>query len=240
MPTRRWLDATRGAGEDLPHALAGDGLAGGHDGECTRACDAECVHRFSEQVLTQHRAEHRLAIAAPSEGRASRTLEMEIVSAPCRIDQLTEQHRAAITETRRVSTELVAGVRLGQRARTAGNGGAHQRSDALRRAQAGGIEPERVGEVVVEHDERRLGHVGRHPLDVQPFELLGERVLKDEKGRGGKAHDDSVETSVIRSDGRMPGFIGAPVRAGTRRVPRRMRAGRGRRRRGRWSIPRSA
>ena len=72
---------------------------------------------------------------------------------PCGIDDLAEQHGAAVAESRRELAELVAGVGLRHRRRAGGHGRAREHGDALGAAQRLGVEPELAGQLLVERDE---------------------------------------------------------------------------------------
>ena len=156
--------ARQGAG------LAQDRLAGGDDGQRARGRDAQGVHRLADDRLTQHRAEHGLAVAAARERRPARALQVEVATPPRDVDELAEQQRAAVAQPRGVAAELVAGVGHRDRHRTRGNGAAREHVEIEGDAQ---LRRERL---VVQH-ELRLRRRHGLPRHTQPFELVGECVL---------------------------------------------------------------
>src|SRR5699024_1333870 len=84
-----------------------DVLAGGHRRERPGGRNAQGVHRFTHQVLPQHRSQYRLAVATPGERRAPRPLEGDVAAAAVNVGDLTQQNRAAVTEHRVELAELV-------------------------------------------------------------------------------------------------------------------------------------
>ena len=86
-----------------------------HGGERSGGGHAERSHGLANDVFAEHRAEGRFAIAAAREWRPARTLQLQIAARTVHVDDFAEQQRPAVTELRRESTELVAGVGLRQR-----------------------------------------------------------------------------------------------------------------------------
>ena len=76
------------------------------------------MHRLADHVLAQHRPNSSLAVAAASEWRAARTFEMQIANTTIGCGEFAQQQRASVAESRRVVTELMAGIRLRNRTRT--------------------------------------------------------------------------------------------------------------------------
>ena len=83
------------------HRLAHDGLPRRDDGERPGGGDPERVHRLTDHVLAQHRADDRLAVAAACERRPPRALQVQVATTTVRIEDLAEQQRAAVAEARR-------------------------------------------------------------------------------------------------------------------------------------------
>ena len=95
-----------GAGQ---HRVAGDLLAGGHDGEGAGGGDAERVHRLAHQVLAQHRPDGRLAVAATGERRAPGALEVQV--APPAVRRRRPRRAAAPARRRGAATSRRTGAR---------------------------------------------------------------------------------------------------------------------------------
>ena len=93
-------------------------LACGHNSERSSCGDTQRMHRLADHVLAQHRPNSSLAVAAASEWRAARTFEMQIANTTIWCGEFAQQQRASVAESRRVVTELMAGIRLRNRART--------------------------------------------------------------------------------------------------------------------------
>ena len=94
-------------------------------------------------------------VAAPSERRAPRALEVHIDPAAIGCDVLAEQQCPTVAEARRVVAELVAGVRHGAWLRAVRYVEAEQLSHAGLTAQRGGVESEFFREVVVQGEQAR-------------------------------------------------------------------------------------
>ena len=112
--------------------LAHDLFARGHRGECPGRGNPKRGHGFADDVLAEHRAERRFAIAAAREVRAPGALQLQVVPCAVGVDDLAEQDGAAVAELGRESTELVASVGLCNRLGALGNRIARKRRDALR------------------------------------------------------------------------------------------------------------
>jgi hypothetical protein len=149
----------------LGDALArGDPLPRGEHGESAGGRDAAGVEPGTDHGLAQHRSQRRLPVAAAGEGSAAGALEVEVAAAPVGIDEVTEEHGAAVAEHGVRPAELVPGVGL--------SGGAldlpGEQDDPLGAAQVVRVEAELAGELLVEVDElgrgRRLGAPGDREL----------------------------------------------------------------------------
>jgi hypothetical protein len=205
-------------GEDRSRqqGLAAHGAPGRHDGERAGRRDAEGVHRLADDVLAQHRPDHRQPVAAAGERRAPRPLEMQVAQAATGIDELAEQERPPVTEPRGVPAELVPGVGLRHRRRTAGDGVADEQPHALGAAQRDRVEAELGGKPVVEHQQPRVRRLVGLPRDRQLRQLTGEAVAEGD-GRGGcEAHpshgtdDPSAPGSRAGPSGRRARQAGIP------------------------------
>jgi hypothetical protein len=164
------------------HGLAVHGLAGGDDGERTRRRDAERVHGLAHQGFAQHRPDGRLAVAAAGEGRPPRALESDVEAPALAIEDLAEQHGAAIAELRREASELVAGVGLGDRLRAFRHGVAGEQGGAGVAGERVGVESHRLGERAVEEEPARTRHGGRLPRHREAVELAGVGGVEGDHG----------------------------------------------------------
>ena len=120
----------------------------------------------------------RFAIAATREWRPARALQLQIAARTVHVDDFAEQQRPAVTELRRESTELVAGVGLRPRLGPFGQGIPRQCRNALGRLQPLGVERELGREPAVETNERRLGNEYRVLPGEEPFRQPGVGVVK--------------------------------------------------------------
>ena len=96
-------DMARGdAGQDGARQgfLAQHLLAGGDGGERPRRRHAERRHRLADDVLAQHRAERRPAVAAAREGRRARALELDVAALAVAVDR---PRRAGSRDRRRAA-----------------------------------------------------------------------------------------------------------------------------------------
>src|SRR4051794_1733653 len=82
-----------------------------HDGKTPGSGDSQSVHRFTDDILPEHRPQCCLTIAAPGVGSPPRALELNVYPLPRRQNMLAQQDSAAITQHREVA-ELVARVGL--------------------------------------------------------------------------------------------------------------------------------
>ncbi len=165
------------------HGLANDPVARRDDGETTSGRNPQRMHRFTHQVLAQHRTEHREPVAAASEGGAPRPLQVQVASRAVGGEHLAEQQRPAVTEPRGVPAELMAGVCLGDGLRPGGHRVADEHIDSLGRSQGVGRQPEFDGEGVVQHDQVGFRGPSRRPFLVQAVEVADERVVEGEIDR---------------------------------------------------------
>ena len=170
------------------HGLPDDRAPRGHHGEGTRRRDAERVHRLADDVLAQHRPDRGQTVTAAGERRAPRALEVQVARAAVGVGELTEQECAAVAETRDVPAELVPGVGLGHRRRTAGDDGSDEEAQSVGAAQHGGIQAELGGQRLVEDEQLRVGSLLGRPGDRHLRELAGEPVVQGDGSRRRDAH----------------------------------------------------
>ena len=116
--------------------LAHDPFAGGNSGQRPRGGNSQRGHGFADNVFAEHRAEGGFAIAAARERRAPGALQLQIVTRAIRADDFTEKEGAAVAELGYESTELVAGIGLGNRLGALGNRVAREHRDSV-----GGLQP---------------------------------------------------------------------------------------------------
>jgi hypothetical protein len=192
--TRRDPREHRAGQHRLPHHV----LAGGHDGQRPRGRDAQGVHRLTDDVLTQHRADGGLAIAASRKRRAPRTLQVQIAPASVDVEHLAEQERPAVAEARREPAELVARIGLRHRRRALGHGAAGEDGDAVRCPQRLGVEAQVSGEPFVERQQPGCGHRRRLPRLVQALEVSDVGVVECEQRACGDGHRVSLTTPLSR------------------------------------------
>ena len=112
-----------GAGQ---HRFPLDRTSGAHHRERARRRNAQRVHRLADDVFAQHRSHRGQAVATACERRAARPLEMDVADAPVVVDELAEQQCPSVAQPRDEATELMPGVGLGYRGRTAGYSGCPQ------------------------------------------------------------------------------------------------------------------
>jgi Cys-tRNA synthase (O-phospho-L-seryl-tRNA:Cys-tRNA synthase) len=71
--------------------LAKDGLACDNCGNRPSRWDTQRVHRFADQVFTQHGPECCPAVAGARKGRGTRTFELNVTTTSVAIDHLAEE-----------------------------------------------------------------------------------------------------------------------------------------------------
>ena len=163
------------------HAFAHDALAGGHNSKRTCGGDAQCVHRLADDVLAQHRSDGGLAVATSCERRAARPLQVQVSSPAVRVDDLADQQRPSIAESRRVTTELVPRVRLRHGPGTVRNLVADQHRNTARGAQRVSVEAQFVSKLLVQYQQVRRRRGRSLPRLVQTLQLIDKRVLEGER-----------------------------------------------------------
>ena len=112
--------------------LAHNFLPGCNGGERAGGGNPKSGHGFAHNVFPEDRTEGGFAIAATGESRASRSLQLQIVTCAVSADHFTEQKGAAVAELRRESAELMASIGLCNRLGTLGNRIARKHRDAVR------------------------------------------------------------------------------------------------------------
>jgi hypothetical protein len=123
---------------------------------------------------------------------------------------VAEEQRTAVSESRRVAAELVAGVRLCDGVGIGGQGVADQRAHAVDSLEVRGVQTELRCQRLVEHQQLGRGDVLGLPADGHLRKLTGKAVPEGEGGSWCESH--TVENT---------NHVAAEVWAQT--FPRRMR-----------------
>ena len=174
------------AGEGL---LAEDRFAGGGDGEAPRRGDAEGMHRLTDEHLAEHRPQRRSAVTAARVAGAPRPLQLEVVAGAVGGEVFAEEDGAAVAEVREMAV-LVAGIGLGDRVGSGGEGVAGKHGGAVGLGQARGVEAERRGERGIEIGQAGAPHRHRSGAGEQPRREPRVGVVEAPAGgidRGGHA-----------------------------------------------------
>ena len=204
VPTRRWLAATRQSTAPGSGPLPQHPLARGHDGERPRRRDPEAVHRLADQVLPQHRAHRRLAVAAAGERRAARPLEVHVAAAARHVDHLAEQQRPAVAEARHVPAELVAGVGLRHRRDPVRQPVPDQQRHARRLPQRGGVDAQLGGQLLVEHQQLRRRNRRGRPRHRQARHRAGVGVVELEQRPARRSLLEATDLAHLDSPRMLP------------------------------------
>ena len=153
------------------HPLAIDALARGGGGQGAGRGDAKRAHRLAHQVFAQDRAKPRLAIAAARKGRGARPFQMDVKTPPGWVQHLAQQKRAAIAQLRGKAAELMPGIGHGQPCRPFGQARAGQHGHAIGRLQEIHVQPQRLRQRQVQHDQRRIGRSRAGHGQIKPLQL---------------------------------------------------------------------
>ena len=196
-------------------ALAVHRFAGGHDCQTARCGNAERVHRFTDDVLSEHGAEGGAAISATRIRRPSRAFELHVESAAIWRDLLAEQDGASVAQRREV-TELVTGVRLRQRARARRHLVAGEERGTAVVSERIGVQPQGLGQRRVQYDDIRCSYgSGRH---VRMKELWERRIgVLQMPASYLRRTMDGIRRSEWTAHGRAGAVIRLGVRADCRR-----------------------
>ncbi len=146
------------------------------------------MHRLADDVLAQHRPHRRQAVAAASERRRARTLQVDVAEPAVGVGELTQQQRAAVAQLRDVAAELVAGIRLGDGRCAVGNVVADQEAQSVGALQPGRIEAQLAGQRYVERQQPRVGKGLGLPTDGHLGQIAREAVLQSNGGIRCDAH----------------------------------------------------
>src|SRR5262245_37293091 len=165
--------------------LAKDELAREDRGKCTGRRNAKCVHRFADQVFTQHRSKCRQAVAGARKGSASRAFELNVTTKAVAVDYLAQKQRPPVAELGHEAAELVAGVRLRQWRRSLGSLIARKDPRAFLGIESVGIQTHFLSQFTVEFYHRGLRHLPGLPRYVKALEFTCIRVIENES-RGGR------------------------------------------------------
>ena len=136
------------------------------------------MHRLADHVLAQHRSDRREAVAAARERGAPRALEVDIAGLPRGVDELAEQKRAPVAQSRYEAAELMPGIGLRDRSSTARHQISDQETETLRTPQPIRVETQFCGQRFVEHKQLRGGRRIGLPTDRHLRQLTGEAVLQ--------------------------------------------------------------
>jgi hypothetical protein len=96
------------------------------------------------------RPERRASVAPPGKRRRARPLELDVAAHAVAIDHLAEKNGTSVTELSYESPELVAGISHGERLASLGHPVARENLHTLRGGKHSGIEPEMIGEFLVQ------------------------------------------------------------------------------------------
>ena len=189
VPTRMWLAATRVKTAPGSAPLAKDGLARDDCGKRPGRRDTKRVHRFADQVFTQHGPERCPAVAGARKGSGTRAFELNVTTTSVAVDHLAQEQRPPVAKLGHEAAELVAGVRLGQRRRSLGCLIAGKDPRAFLGIESAGIQSQFFSQFTVELNQPRLRHLRRLPGYVEALkfarigivegEACGGRVVRD-------------------------------------------------------------
>src|SRR5438445_11269590 len=87
--------------------LAIDGLACEDRGKRPGRRDTERVHRFPDQVFTQHGPECGPAVASAGKGSGTRAFELNVTTTALTVDHLTQEQRPPVAKLGHEAAELV-------------------------------------------------------------------------------------------------------------------------------------
>jgi hypothetical protein len=146
----------------------------------------ERVHRFAQDVLAQHRAHRRLAIAAARKRRPAGALELNIAALPVRVDHFAEQQRPPVAQLRHEVAKLVAGVGLCQGLRARRGVVAGENLGADRRIERRGVQPQLLGQRVIQLDQAGRRRRRRRGRGIEARQFAGVRVIEAEAEFTGK------------------------------------------------------
>ena len=146
------------------------------------------MHALTDDVLAQHGTDRRQTVSAARERRTARALEVQVANAAVREPHLTDEERTPVAESRGVCTELVSGVRLGDRDDPVWQCVADQQTFAVGTPQVRRIEAELSGEWVVKHQQFGGGSGLGLPGDGHFRQLPGKAVSQVESGSWCETH----------------------------------------------------
>ena len=146
------------------------------------------MHRLTDQVLAQHRADRGLAVTAARERRATRALQVQVATASVDVEHLTQQERPPVAEAGRIAAELVAGVGLRHRRRSVGRRVADEERHPVGCSQRIGIHTQLGRQLLVERQQPGRGRDRRLPRLVQTAQVANEGVVELEQGSDRDAH----------------------------------------------------
>ncbi len=169
--------------------LAKDGLACEDCGQRPGRRDTKRVHRFADQVFTQHGPECCPAVAIARKRSGTRAFELNITTTSVAVDHFAQEQRPPVAELRREAAELVARVRLGQRHRSLGWLIAGKDPRAFVGIESTGIQPQFFSQLTVELDQPRPRHLRRLPGHVEALKFARIGIVEGESRGCGVVRD---------------------------------------------------
>ena len=146
------------------------------------------MHRLTDHVLAQHRADGCLPVTTSRERRATRALQVQVVTASVDVQHLAEQERPAIAEAWREPTELMACVGLRHRRSPVRRGVANENGDTVRCSQRIDIDTQLCGQLLVERQQPGRRCRCRLPWLVQAPQVTNIGVVEREQRPASDGH----------------------------------------------------
>ena len=146
------------------------------------------MHRLSEQVLAQHRAQSCPSVTTSSERRGTRALQLHVATATVDVVHFTQQQRPPVPKAWREPAELVAGIGLRHWRHPFGCGVTGEDGDSFRGSQRLGVEAQLRRQRLVEHHQPWCRHWCRLPRLVQTPQLHEVRAVHRQQRLGSDAH----------------------------------------------------
>ena len=182
--------------------LAKDGLSCDDRGKRPGRRDTQRVHRFADQIFTQHGPERCPAVASARKGSGTRAFELNVATTSVAVDHLAQEQRPPVAKLGNEAPELVAGVRLGERHRTFGCLIAGKDPRAFLGIESIGIQPQFFSQLTVELNQTRPRDLRRLPAHVEALKFARIRIVEGESGCGRVVRDVRHRvTSLVRGIG---------------------------------------
>jgi hypothetical protein len=157
--------------------------------ESARGRHAEPVHGLAAAELAQRRAQHRAPVGGARVGREAGALELELLAAAVRGEELAERNRAPVAELPGPVPELVAGIARCVRLHAGQQPVAGKHRERLR---TGAREAERRSEPLRPGEQPRRCDRGRRNSRIAGIAHLPRHVLLD-RIAGQVAHESVLE-----------------------------------------------